>query len=150
MTPIAPQPLDQPAGSLPREDRVVAIVSFSQVLDQRDLGSIVKTTRRPVVVSINPINDLHGLFEGPQQPERGAQETAFQPSGKGISGQAPSLSLAAFGVGSAASGAAKASSFGAGAIASITAFSNRSNSTSLIALSEGSGAHGLKSLLFPD
>jgi hypothetical protein len=52
-----------------------------------------------------------------------------------MNGQAGPLSLAAFGIWSEVNKRAKASSCGTGAIAVLTASSNRSNSTSLIALS---------------
>src|ERR1035437_4417466 len=61
------------------------------------------------------------------------QQAAYQPSGNGISGQASWLSLAAFGGSSKVDGWAKKSSCGAGSMAILTASSNRSNSTSLIA-----------------
>jgi hypothetical protein len=78
------------------------------------------------------------------------QQTAYQPSGKGMSGQASWLSFAALGGSLNIGGWAKKSSCGAGAMAVLTASSNRSNSTSLIVRAPGSRAHGLKSLLFPD
>src|SRR5690242_17188429 len=74
-----------------------------------------------------------------------AQQAAFQPCGKGISGQASWLSLAAFG------GALKdgrpvnmTSSPGTGAIAACTVLSNVSNSTSLTATSQAGEASSQK------
>src|SRR6266849_997344 len=59
---------------------------------------------------------------------------AHQPSGNGMSGQARWLSFAVFG-GLIRVNGAKKSSRGAGSMAALTASSNRSNSTSLVALS---------------
>jgi hypothetical protein len=72
---------------------------------------------------------------GPSEGARFAQQEAYQPSGNGTSGHARWLSLVAFGASSNIGGWAKKSSCGAGSIAILTASSNRSNSTSLIALS---------------
>ena len=127
--------------------------------------------------SINPIKVLRPIFEaGPELRARSsrmrakkgraharppthrraaitrgltAQQTAFQPSGNGISGQADPLSLAARGgalkVGKRAT---MESSPGTGATAVRTTSSNRSNSTSLIATSAFEGARSQNSL-FP-
>jgi len=67
-----------------------------------------------------------------------SQQEAFQPLGKGISGQARALSLAAFG-GALKDGKAvdMKSSPGTGAIAACTVLSNISNSTSLTATLPG-------------
>jgi hypothetical protein len=64
------------------------------------------------------------------------QQTAYQPSGKGMSPQAIWLSLAAHGGRLEFDGQGRTSSCETGAMAALTASSRRSNSTSLIALSE--------------
>jgi hypothetical protein len=74
------------------------------------------------------------------------QQMAQQPSGNGRSGQVSWLSFAGLGGGLSIGGRAQKSSCGAGATAALTASSNRSNSTSVIALS-GVREHDLKSLL---
>ena|SRR5215211_6127748 len=63
------------------------------------------------------------------------QQTACQPCGNGTKGQARSLSLAACGGASAIRKRAKKSSCGAGSIAILAPSSSRSNSISLIVLS---------------
>jgi hypothetical protein len=105
----------------------------------------VYTSSILVVASINIINALQRLFVRPEEGAEFAQQAAYQPSGNGMSGQARWLSLWAFGASSNIGGWAKKSSCGAGSIAILTASSNRSYSTSLIALSGFPRAQGLKS-----
>jgi hypothetical protein len=58
----------------------------------------VYTSSILVVASIHIINDLDRSYEKPRQAGRD-QQTAYQPSGNGTSGQAGRLSLAARGDG---------------------------------------------------
>src|ERR1700736_690733 len=95
----------------------------------------VYTSSILVVASINIVNSLHRLFVRPEEGARFAQQAAHQPSGEGTSGQARWLSFAACGASLKVGGWAKKASCGAGAMAVLTASSNRSNSTSLITLS---------------
>ena len=85
---------------------------------------------------LHPYNQWLGPIIGDSAASRpGAQETAYQPSGNGISGQGPRLSLAARGDGWERWVWTTKSSSGAGAMALCTASSIKSYSTSLIALS---------------
>jgi hypothetical protein len=95
----------------------------------------VYTSSILVVASINIINILHRLFDGPGEVPHGDQQLAHQPSGNGIRGQGSWLSFAAFGGAFEVGKCAGKSSSGAGSIAILTASSNRSNSASLIARS---------------
>src|SRR5213594_2315873 len=76
------------------------------------------------------------------------QQAPYQPSGNGIKGQGSWLSFAAVGAALNVGRRARKSSCGTGSIAILTASSNRSNSTSLMALSWFESARSQESFVF--